>query len=59
MGAILSLLIEFTQLFNLRTTDIDDLIMNILRSLIGYVICFFVQLEIYIRITIPLIYYRN
>ena len=41
VGAIFSLLIEFSQLFNLRTTDIDDLIMNILGSFIGYFIWLF------------------
>lgn len=35
-GFALSLLIELSQLFNYRATDIDDLIMNTLGTLIGY-----------------------
>lgn len=35
-GFTLSLLIEISQLFNRRATDIDDLIMNTLGTVIGY-----------------------
>lgn len=35
-GAAFSLAIELGQLFNRRQTDIDDLIMNVLGTLIGY-----------------------
>lgn len=35
-GAVLSLLIEVSQLFNLRATDIDDLMMNTLGAALGY-----------------------
>lgn len=37
-GIALSLLIEMSQLFNERVTDIDDLLMNTLGTLIGWVI---------------------
>lgn len=33
-----SLLIEFTQLFLLRSTDIDDLILNTLGTMLGYLV---------------------
>ena len=36
MGAAFSILIEITQLFNYRATDIDDLTANTLGALIGY-----------------------
>lgn len=36
VGFTFSLLIELSQLFNRRVTDIDDLIMNTLGTLIGY-----------------------
>jgi len=35
---LFSLLIEISQLFNFRATDIDDLLMNTLGGLIGYII---------------------
>ena len=35
-GACFSLAIEFCQLFNRRTTDIDDLIMNTIGAALGY-----------------------
>lgn len=35
-GFLLSLLIELSQLFNFRATDIDDLLMNTLGTLAGY-----------------------
>lgn len=38
MGAIFSILIEFTQIFNFRATDVDDLMTNICGTLIGYLI---------------------
>ena len=38
MGFLMSLAIEICQLFNLRTTDIDDLMMNTLGAVIGYFI---------------------
>lgn len=37
-GFLFSLLIETSQLFNFRQSDIDDLILNTLGSLIGYII---------------------
>lgn len=37
VGSALSLLIEVSQLFNHRCTDINDLIMNSLGTLLGYV----------------------
>jgi glycopeptide antibiotics resistance protein len=37
-GFIFSLMIEFSQLFNRRVTDIDDLLMNTLGALIGWII---------------------
>ena len=36
MGFLMSLAIEICQLFNIRTTDIDDLLMNTLGTLVGY-----------------------
>lgn len=36
-GFLFSLLIEISQLFNRRATDIDDLLMNTLGTIIGYV----------------------
>ena len=36
MGFLMSLAIEICQLFNMRTTDIDDLLMNTLGTLVGY-----------------------
>ena len=38
MGFLMSLAIEICQLFNIRTTDIDDLMMNTLGAVIGYFI---------------------
>lgn len=38
VGACFSMMIEFTQLFNNRATDIDDLIANTCGALIGYLI---------------------
>lgn len=35
-GILMSLAIEICQLFNIRTTDIDDLLMNTLGALVGY-----------------------
>ncbi len=40
MGFGLSLTIEMLQLLNIRATDIDDLIMNTLGTIIGYIIYF-------------------
>lgn len=37
-GFLLSLMIELAQLFNYRATDMDDLLMNTLGTLIGYAI---------------------
>ncbi len=37
-GLITSLLIEFTQLFIIRGTDIDDVILNTLGAILGYVV---------------------
>lgn len=37
-GFLFSLLIELSQLFNMRATDLDDLLMNTLGSAIGYTI---------------------
>lgn len=37
-GLLFSLSIEFFQLFNYRTTDIDDLLMNTLGAFFGYLI---------------------
>ena len=39
IGFSLSLLIELSQLFNYRATDIDDLLMNTLGTLLGYILC--------------------
>lgn len=36
MGLAASLVIELSQLFNLRATDVDDLIMNTLGAILGY-----------------------
>ena len=36
MGLLLSLLTETSQLFNFRTSDVDDLIANIASTLLGY-----------------------
>ena len=36
MGFLMLLTIEICQLFNIRTTDIDDLMMNTLGALVGY-----------------------
>lgn len=36
MGLLLSLLTEMSQLFNFRTTDVDDLIANTAGALLGY-----------------------
>lgn len=38
LGFSLSLLIEISQLFNFRATDIDDLLMNTLGTLLGYLL---------------------
>lgn len=35
-GFLLSLLIEISQLFNFRVTDVDDLLMNTLGTAVGY-----------------------
>lgn len=40
MGLILSIYIETTQLFNRRKTDIDDVLMNVLGTLLGFGILF-------------------
>lgn len=37
-GFMLSLLIELSQLFNYRATDVDDLLMNTLGTLLGYAV---------------------
>lgn len=37
-GVMFSLLIEFTQIFNFRATDIDDLMTNTLGTLAGFLI---------------------
>lgn len=37
-GAFFSIVIEVCQLFNLRATDIDDLLMNTLGTCVGYLI---------------------
>lgn len=37
LGLAVSLAIELTQLVNMRITDVDDLIMNTLGALVGYV----------------------
>ena len=42
-GLGFSLAIEFCQLFNLRTTDIDDLMMNTLGAVLGYFIWVYVS----------------
>lgn len=38
IGFLFSLFIELSQLLNFRATDIDDLIMNTLGALIGYIV---------------------
>lgn len=38
-GFLFSLLIELSQLFNYRATDIDDLILNTLGAVLGYEAC--------------------
>lgn len=46
MGFLMSLTIEICQLFNIRTTDIDDLMMNTLGALVGrYFRLYFVMQE--------------
>ena len=49
VGFCLSLLIEISQLFNRRATDIDDLIMNTLGTALGYLIyrLFFHRLKVF------------
>lgn len=37
-GLILSVVIEITQLFNLRSTDVDDVFMNTLGTVVGYIV---------------------
>lgn len=37
-GIMFSILIEFSQLFNNRRTDVDDLILNILGAVVGYML---------------------
>lgn len=39
-GAGFSFLIEVGQLFNRRKTDIDDLTMNVIGTMLGFVICY-------------------
>lgn len=38
LGAVFSLLIEVTQIFNFRATDVDDLLTNICGACVGYLI---------------------
>ncbi|MDO4299522.1 MAG: VanZ family protein, partial [Lachnospiraceae bacterium] len=45
-GIAFSLLIEFSQLFNNRRTDIDDLILNTIGALTGYIL-----FKLFVRIT--------
>lgn len=42
-GLILSLIIEILQLFTSRTTDVNDLIMNLAGTLVGYLIALIVS----------------
>lgn len=37
-GLVFSLLIELSQLLNLRSTDVDDLVMNTLGAVLGYAV---------------------
>lgn len=39
-GAGFSFLIEVGQLFNRRKTDIDDLLMNVIGTILGFIICY-------------------
>ena len=39
-GAGFSFLIEIGQLFNRRKTDIDDLTMNVIGTILGFIICY-------------------
>lgn len=50
-GFSFSLLVEISQLFNNRRTDIDDLILNTLGTLIGYLL-----FRVFIRITKRTVY---
>lgn len=49
-GFFLSLLIEISQLFNFRVTDVDDLLMNTLGTAIGF-LCFLLIRRIIPRIS--------
>ncbi len=46
VGIILSLLIEITQLFNYRSTDINDLLTNLIGTIIGYIIYRIISIKI-------------
>ncbi len=56
-GFSFSLLIEISQLFNNRRTDIDDLILNTLGTLIGYLL-FRVFIRVTKRTVHPVIYFK-
>ena len=56
-GFSFSLLIEISQLFNNRRTDIDDLILNTLGTLIGYLL-FRVLIRITKRTVHPVTYFK-
>lgn len=56
-GFSFSLLIEISQLFNNRQTDIDDLIMNTLGTLIGYLL-FSVFIHVTKRTVHPVTYFK-
>ena len=47
-GIILSLLVEISQLLNIRSTDIDDLILNTVGAMLG-----FIMFRLYLCITKP------
>lgn len=56
-GFSFSLLIEISQLFNNRRTDVDDLLMNTLGTLIGYLL-FRVFINITKRAVSPVTYFK-
>ena len=47
VGFLFSLFIEITQIFNFRATDIDDLIMNTLGTIIGFGIYYILFVKIF------------
>ena len=46
-GMVMSLVIEILQLFTFRATDVDDLIMNTVGTLLGYFVGAFIAHKVY------------